>query len=102
MLENLVNQVIGKGARAPEALETRRVRASARRVRSPRVSVHSSPGKPEVRKQRAVPLSQVPQTQTISTQLRKVCFQSMRTAGFKGILVVPMSCQVGRARAGCM
>lgn len=38
-----------------------------------------------------------PDSNSFHDQLRKVCSQSMWTAGFKGILVVPMSCKVGRA-----
>ncbi|CAK6444790.1 unnamed protein product [Pipistrellus nathusii] len=82
----------------PEAFELSRARASGPTRQQPRCQCAQLPGKPWVRGQRAACPSQVPRTLNgFHDQLRKVCSQSMWRARFRGILVVPMSCKVGRA-----
>lgn len=67
MLENLVNQVIGKGEKGSGTIGNYTYQSLRPTCQEPPCQLHSSPGKPEVRKQRAAPPSLVPQTWTVST-----------------------------------
>lgn len=81
----------------PEAFEPRCARASGGHVGSPGVSVHSSGEALGQGAESCLSKPGPPDSNGFHDQLRKVCSQSMWRAGFRGILVIPMSCKEGRA-----
>lgn len=104
MLENWTNQLLaekeqGLGKKFPEAFET--VLEALTCTWAPMaVSLHSSLGKPGVKKHRAFLLRPSVWPATSPTQLRKVCLKPAGAAS-AGTLAAPMPCQMNRAHAAC-
>lgn len=104
MLENLINQLLaeekeeGLGKKFLEASETVLEALISTRAAMV-VSLHSSLGKPGVKKHRACLLGPSLWPATSPNQLRSV--SKPAGAASAGTLAAPMSCQVDRAHAGC-